>query len=159
MGSTPGSVRSPGEGHGNLLHYCCQENPTDRGIPLVSYRPWSRKWAQHRLFLACLYHLALVLYKLSQIQWLETILTYLAHGCAGQLFRLSSAGWLSCFQLGLLMCPHQLLSDEGCWPRVVSAGISSVPGGLSLSSSLRWTFSHSGSGGSIERHSTVLQAL
>ena len=30
-GSTPGSERSPGEGHGNPLQYCCLENPMDRG--------------------------------------------------------------------------------------------------------------------------------
>ena len=30
-GSTPGSGRSPGEGHGNPLQYSCLENPMDRG--------------------------------------------------------------------------------------------------------------------------------
>ena len=30
-GSIPGSVRSLGGGHGNLLQYSCLENPTDRG--------------------------------------------------------------------------------------------------------------------------------
>ena len=30
-GSIPGSERSPGEGHGNLLQYSWLENPTDRG--------------------------------------------------------------------------------------------------------------------------------
>ena len=29
--SIPGSGRSPGGGHGNLLQYSCLENPTDRG--------------------------------------------------------------------------------------------------------------------------------
>ena len=29
--SIPGSGRSPGEGHGNLLQYSCLENPMDRG--------------------------------------------------------------------------------------------------------------------------------
>ena len=29
-GSIPGSGRSPGEGNGNLLQYCCLENPMDR---------------------------------------------------------------------------------------------------------------------------------
>ena len=28
---TPGSGRSPGEGHGNPLQYSCLENPMDRG--------------------------------------------------------------------------------------------------------------------------------
>ena len=28
---TPGSGRSPGGGHGNLLQYSCLENPMDRG--------------------------------------------------------------------------------------------------------------------------------
>ena len=32
-GSIPGSGRSPGGGHGNLLQYSCLENPMDRGEP------------------------------------------------------------------------------------------------------------------------------
>ena len=31
VGSIPGSRRSPGGGHGNLLQYSCLENPMDRG--------------------------------------------------------------------------------------------------------------------------------
>ena len=31
VGSTPGSGRSPGGGHGNPLQYSCLENPMDRG--------------------------------------------------------------------------------------------------------------------------------
>ena len=31
MGSSPGSGRSPGGGHGNPLQYSCLENPTHRG--------------------------------------------------------------------------------------------------------------------------------
>ena len=31
-GSIPGSGRSPGEGNGNPLQYCCLENPVDRGL-------------------------------------------------------------------------------------------------------------------------------
>ena len=31
MGSIPGSGRSPGGGHGNLLQYSCLKNPMDRG--------------------------------------------------------------------------------------------------------------------------------
>ena len=30
VGSIPGSGRSPGRGHGNLLQYSCLENPMDR---------------------------------------------------------------------------------------------------------------------------------
>ena len=30
-GSTPGSRRCPGGGHGNSLQYSCLENPMDRG--------------------------------------------------------------------------------------------------------------------------------
>ena len=29
MGSSPGSERSPGGGHGNLFQYSCLENPMD----------------------------------------------------------------------------------------------------------------------------------
>ena len=35
-GSFPGLGRSPGEGHGNPLHYSCLENPMDR-------RAWQAK--------------------------------------------------------------------------------------------------------------------
>ena len=31
LGSIPGSGRSPGRGHGNLLQYSYLENPMDRG--------------------------------------------------------------------------------------------------------------------------------
>ena len=31
VGSIPGSGRSPGEGHGNLLQYSCLENPLEKG--------------------------------------------------------------------------------------------------------------------------------
>ena len=31
MGLIPGSVKLPGEGHGDPLHYSCLENPMDRG--------------------------------------------------------------------------------------------------------------------------------
>ena len=31
LGSAPGSGRSPGEGNGNPLQYCCLENSTDWG--------------------------------------------------------------------------------------------------------------------------------
>ena len=30
-GSTPGSGRQPGRGNGNPFHYCCLDNPIDRG--------------------------------------------------------------------------------------------------------------------------------
>ena len=31
LGLIPGLGRSPGEGNGNPLKYCCLENPMDRG--------------------------------------------------------------------------------------------------------------------------------
>ena len=34
VGSIPGAGRSPGEGNGNLLQYCCWDKPMDR-------RDWS----------------------------------------------------------------------------------------------------------------------
>ena len=42
QGSTPGSGRSPGGGHGNAFQYSCWENPMDRGA-LVGYSPWGHK--------------------------------------------------------------------------------------------------------------------
>jgi len=38
VGLIPGSGRSPGEGHGNPLQYCCLENPMDRGAWRVTVR-------------------------------------------------------------------------------------------------------------------------
>ena len=37
VGSIPGLVRSPGEGHGNPLQCLCLENPMDRGAWRVGY--------------------------------------------------------------------------------------------------------------------------
>ena len=39
MGSIPESGRSPGEGNGNPVQYCCLENPIDR----EAYGPWDCK--------------------------------------------------------------------------------------------------------------------
>ena len=38
-GSVPGLGRSPGEGHGNPLQYCCLENLQEQRS-LVGYSPW-----------------------------------------------------------------------------------------------------------------------
>ena len=39
VGSTPGSGRSPGEGHGNPLQDSCLENLMDRGAWRATYGP------------------------------------------------------------------------------------------------------------------------
>ena len=41
LGSVPGLGRSPGEGHGNPLQYCCLDNPHGQRI-LAGYGPWGR---------------------------------------------------------------------------------------------------------------------
>ena len=41
-GSIPGSGRSPGGGHGNLLQYSCLENPHGQRS-LVGYSPWGHR--------------------------------------------------------------------------------------------------------------------
>ena len=43
-GSTPGSWRFPGEGHGNLLQYYCLENPMDRGAWQAAVHSVSKSW-------------------------------------------------------------------------------------------------------------------
>ena len=43
--SIPGSGRSPGEGNGNLLQYCCLENSMDRG-PGGLQSMGSQSWTQ-----------------------------------------------------------------------------------------------------------------
>ena len=42
MGSTPGSERFPGGGHGNPFWYSCLENPMDR-MSLADHSPWGHK--------------------------------------------------------------------------------------------------------------------
>ena len=42
----PGWGRSPGGGHGNLLQYCCLENPMDRGAWWATVHGVTRSWIQ-----------------------------------------------------------------------------------------------------------------
>ena len=44
LGSSPGLGRSPGEGNGNPLQYCCLENPTDRGAWYVTVYGVAKSW-------------------------------------------------------------------------------------------------------------------
>ena len=43
-GSIPGSGRSPGEGNGNLLQYCCLENPMDGGAWWTTVHEDAKNW-------------------------------------------------------------------------------------------------------------------
>ena len=43
-GSTPGSRRSPGGGHGNPLQYSHLENPMDRGVWRVTVHSVTKSW-------------------------------------------------------------------------------------------------------------------
>ena len=45
-GSFPGSVRSPGEGHGNLPQYSYLENPMDRGDCWAAVYGATKCWTQ-----------------------------------------------------------------------------------------------------------------
>ena len=44
MGSIPGSGRSPGGGHGNLLQYSCLENPMDREAWQATVHGVAKSW-------------------------------------------------------------------------------------------------------------------
>ena len=44
VGSIPGSGRSPGGGHGNLLQYSCLENPMDRGAWWATVHRVAKSW-------------------------------------------------------------------------------------------------------------------
>ena len=44
MGSIPGSGRSPGGGHGNLLQYSVLENPMDRGAWWATVHRVAKSW-------------------------------------------------------------------------------------------------------------------
>ena len=41
----PGSGRSPGGGHGNLLQYSCLENPMDREACWATVHSFAQSWA------------------------------------------------------------------------------------------------------------------
>ena len=43
-GSIPGSGRSPVEGNGNPLQYCCLGNPKDRGAWWATVHGVSKSW-------------------------------------------------------------------------------------------------------------------
>jgi len=43
-GSTLGSGRSPGGGHGNPLQYSCLENPIDRGVWWATVHSVTKNW-------------------------------------------------------------------------------------------------------------------
>ena len=45
-GLTPGSERSPGGGHGNLLQYSCLENPMDRGTSWAIVHGVAESWTR-----------------------------------------------------------------------------------------------------------------
>ena len=44
-GSISSSGRSPGEGNGNPLQYCCLENPMDRGTWWTLVHRITKSWA------------------------------------------------------------------------------------------------------------------
>ena len=46
LGSTPGSERSPGGGHGNSLQYSCLENPMGRGAWWATVPGVTDSWTQ-----------------------------------------------------------------------------------------------------------------
>ena len=46
MGSVPGSGRSPGGGHGNLLKYACLENPMNRGAWWTTVHGVAKSWTR-----------------------------------------------------------------------------------------------------------------
>ena len=49
LGSSPGLGRSPGEGNGNPLQYCCLENPMDRGAWYATVYGVAQSWARLRV--------------------------------------------------------------------------------------------------------------
>ena len=47
LGSIPGLGRSPGEGNGNPLQYCCLENPMDREAWRAIVHGVTKSWTQN----------------------------------------------------------------------------------------------------------------
>ena len=46
MGLIPGWGRSPGDGHGYPLQYCCLENPVDRGVGQAAVHRVPKSWTR-----------------------------------------------------------------------------------------------------------------
>ena len=46
LSSTPGLVRSPGEGNGNPLQYSCLDDPMDGGAPWAAVRGVAEGWTR-----------------------------------------------------------------------------------------------------------------
>ena len=46
VGSVPESGRPPGVGNGSPLHYCCLENPMDRGAWRATVRGVTKSWTR-----------------------------------------------------------------------------------------------------------------
>ena len=55
MGSIPGSGRSPGGGHGNLMQYSCLENPMGRGAWWAMVLGLAKSWTQLKLLSTCMW--------------------------------------------------------------------------------------------------------
>ena len=56
LGSSPGLGRSPGEGNGNPLQYCCLENPMDRGAWYATVYGVAKSWTRLSNFTSSLYN-------------------------------------------------------------------------------------------------------
>ena len=54
-GSTPGSRRSPGGGHGNPLQYAFLENPMDRGAWWATVHGVAKSWTWLKWLNTCVY--------------------------------------------------------------------------------------------------------
>ena len=54
MGLVPGSVRSPGGGHGYALQYSCLENPMDRGAWQAMVHRVAKGWTQLKQLHTCM---------------------------------------------------------------------------------------------------------
>ena len=59
LGSILGSGRSPGEGNGYPLQYCCLDNPTDRGARRAAVSRVSDEWDMQDLIDRCFWHFTL----------------------------------------------------------------------------------------------------
>ena len=85
MGSILGSSRSPGGGHGNPLHYSCQENPMDRGAWWATVH----RFAKGRTWL-----------------WRRTNLGT-ATTQDGRVIESSLPGWVPAVEIGALLTPSE----------------------------------------------------
>ena len=100
--SIPGSVRSPGGGHGNPFQYSCLEN-SHRQRSMASYNPWGHKESDTTEWLIQLQFTSIPTLNLSQLQFCCTGGFLMLLCLVDQCVQLSATPWTVAHQAALSM--------------------------------------------------------